>query len=306
MDWSLMQIVGRIITLAALKVGFIGIGNMGMSMAKSLIKSGFPVTVFDLNQNAVAEIKLMGAFAASSPGELAISCDSIISMVRDESQIDQIIFGRKGVWEGITEGKTIIISSTVNPAYCRQLYAKAALRKVRVLDSPVTDPSGQKHILGGLTIMVGGDKDVVDQNWPIFEAMGKNIFYMGQIGNGQVCKLVHQINAFNIAAVTRESLNMGVKAGLDLKTMVEALSQGLGSTRGLQTMAQNLKVRQSSSSPNAADRPTTAGMGIRDRMLALELAEEIGAEMPVADCIQQLDSSLLYQAYSSAMKEYQS
>jgi 3-hydroxyisobutyrate dehydrogenase-like beta-hydroxyacid dehydrogenase len=293
--------------LATLQVGFIGIGNMGMPMAKSLVKNGLPVTVFDLNQNAVAEIKLLGASAAGSPRELSTFCDSIICMVRDESQIDQIIFGQNGIWEGITAGKSIIISSTASPGYCRQLYVQAAIRKVRVLDAPVTDPSGQKHVLGGLTIMLGGDKDAVDRNWPIFQAMGKNIFYMGQIGNGQVCKLVHQINAFNIGMVTRESLNMGVKAGLDLKTMVEALSHGLGSTRGLQTMAENLKKSKPSSSPRtSAARPTAGGMGVRDRKLALELAREAGAEMPVADCIQELDASLMYQAYSSSMDKYQS
>jgi 3-hydroxyisobutyrate dehydrogenase len=91
--------------LTTLKVGFIGIGNMGMPMAKSLIKNRLPVTVFDLNQNAVAEIKSLGASAAGSPGELSVSCDSIISMVKDETQLDQIIFGQNGVWEGITEGK---------------------------------------------------------------------------------------------------------------------------------------------------------------------------------------------------------
>jgi 3-hydroxyisobutyrate dehydrogenase-like beta-hydroxyacid dehydrogenase len=292
--------------LATQKVGFIGIGNMGMPMAKSLIKNGIPITVFDLNQNAVAEIKKMGAAASNSPQELARSCDSILCMVRDESQLDQIIFGQNGVWEGITEGKTIIISTTVSPAYCRKLHEKAVTRKIRVLDAPVTDPSGQKHILGGLTIMVGGDKDTADLNWPIFQAMGKNVFYMGQIGNGQVCKLVHQINAFNVAAVTRESLNMGVKAGLDLKTMIEALSLGLGSTRGLQTMAENLKERKLSPSPrNSAAMPSAGGMRIQDRLFALDLAKEVGAEMPVAEYIQQMDSSLLYQAYSYAMKEYQ-
>jgi 2-hydroxy-3-oxopropionate reductase len=292
--------------LATLKVGFIGIGNMGMPMAKSLVKNGIPVTVFDINPKAVAEIKSLGASVAASPGDLSMSCDSVISMVRDESQIDQIIFGPRGVWEGITEGKTIIISSTVSPVYCRQLYARAAARKVCVLDAPVTDPSGQKHLLGGLTIMVGGDKDTVDRNWPIFQAMGTHIFYMGEIGNGQVCKLVHQINAFNISAVTRESLNMGVKAGLDLKTMVEALSQGLGSTRGLQSMVENLKVRQPapSSTPSSV-RSSASGMGMRDRVLALELAKEVGAEMPVADYIQQLDMNNLYQAYSTIIKEYQ-
>ncbi len=292
--------------MAALKVGFIGIGNMGMPMAKSLIKNGFHVTVFDINQKAVTEIKSLGASAAGSPGELTGLCDPIICMVRDESQIDQVLFSQNGIWESITEGKTIIISSTVSPGYCRQLYARAATRKVKVLDAPVTDPSGQKHILGDLTIMVGGDKEVVDQHWPIFQAMGKNVFYMGQIGNGQVCKLVHQINAFNISAVTRESLNMGVKAGLNLKTMVEALSHGLGSTRGLQTMAENFKERKFSSSPQTPGRPATGGMGIRDRVLALDLAKEVGAEMPVADCIQKIDTNIVYQAYSSALKEYQS
>jgi 2-hydroxy-3-oxopropionate reductase len=297
----------RISLLVTLKVGFIGIGNMGMPMAKSLVKNGLPVTVFDLDQNAVAEIKLLGASAAGSPRELGGFCDSIIFMVRDESQIDQIIFGQNGMWEGITAGKSIIISSTASPGYCRQLYAQAAARKVRVLDAPVTDPSGQKHVLGGLTIMAGGDKDAVDLNWPILQAMGKNIFYMGQIGNGQVCKLVHQINAFNIGVTTREYLNMGIKAGVDLKTMVEALSQGLGSTRGLQTMAENLKKSKPSSSPRtSATGPAAGGMGVRDRKLALELAKEVGAEMPVADCIQQMELSLLYKAYSSAMNEYQS
>ncbi len=288
------------------KVGFIGIGNMGMPMAKSLIKNSFPITVFDLNQNAIAEIKTMGAAVSNSPEELSRSCDSILFMVRDESQLDQIIFGQNGVWEGITEGKTIIISTTTSPGYCRKLYEKAVIRKIRVLDAPVTDPSGQKHILGGLTIMVGGDKDTADLNWPIFQALGKNVFYMGQIGNGQVCKLVHQINAFNIGVITRESLNMGVKAGLNLKTMIEALSQGLGSTRGLHTMAENLKERKySPSSGNSAAVLSAGGMRIQDRLFALDLAKEVGAEMPVAQFIQQMDSSLLYQAYSYAMKEYQ-
>ncbi len=291
--------------MVTLQVGFIGIGNMGMPMAKSLIKNGLPVSVFDLNQNAVAEIKLLGAKIAGSSGELAGSCDSIILMVRDETQIDQILFGENGLWDCISEGKTIIISSTASPAYCRRLHARATKLKVNVLDAPVTDPSGQKHTLGGLTIMVGGDKEVVDRNWPVLQAMGKNIFYMGPVGNGQICKLVHQINAFNIGVVTRESLNMGVQAGLDLKTMVEALCQGLGSTRGLQNMAEYFKESQSSPRTSTAG-PAAGGMGVRDRILALELAKESGAEMPVADCIQRLDLRYLYNAYSSAMNEYQS
>jgi 3-hydroxyisobutyrate dehydrogenase-like beta-hydroxyacid dehydrogenase len=291
--------------MATMKIGFIGIGNMGMPMAKSLVQNGFPVTVFDVNRDAVIEITALGVLAAESPCELAAACDSIITMVKDESQTDQVVFGPRGLWEGIREGTTLIISSTVKPQYCRDLYAKAQARKVDVVDAPVTDPSGAKHLLGGLTIMVGGDPGPVERNRPIFEAMGKNIFHLGQIGNGQVCKLVHQINAFNIGVVTRESLNLGVKAGLDLKTMVEALSLGLGSTRGLQNMAEMLKSAKPLSTPRPpAARSAPAGMGIRDRVLALEMAKAAGVDMPVADCISQLDTESLYAAFAAAMREY--
>jgi 3-hydroxyisobutyrate dehydrogenase-like beta-hydroxyacid dehydrogenase len=291
--------------LAILKVGFIGIGNMGMPMAKSLVKNGLPVTVFDLNGEALAEIKAWGASAAESPVEVALKSDSIITMVKDESQTDQITWGSQGLWEGLKEGSTLILSSTLSPGYCRNIHEKAKTRNVSVIDAPVTDPSGPRHVLGGLTIMIGGDREAIDRNQPIFLAMGKNIFHLGKIGNGQICKLVNQINAFNIGVVTRESLNMGVKAGVDLKTMVEALSLGLGSTRGLQNMAETLKAYKPSPVPKSpGSRPTAGGMGLRDRVLALELAKEIGVEMPIADCISQLNAESLYEAYAAAMREY--
>jgi 2-hydroxy-3-oxopropionate reductase len=290
-----------------LKLGFIGLGNMGMPMARSLLKAGFPVTVFDLRPEALAEIRTQGAVIAGSPAEVAKSGEIIISMVRDESQTEEVLFGRSGVWEGIRAGQVIIISSTVSPGFCRQIYARAKKQEVNVIDAPVTDPSGQNHILGGLTIMVGGDKDVVTRCWPVLEAMGKNIFYMGDIGNGEICKLVHQINSFNINLVTRESLNIGVKAGLDLKTMVQALSLGLGSTRGLQAMAKMLESGQ----PPFRFKPPVgekrsgweSGMG-KDWTLAMELAQEIGADIPIAHRIKEIDADKTYEAYSKALKDY--
>ena len=101
----------------ALKLGFIGLGNMGMPMARSLLKAGFPVTVFDLRPEALAEIRTQGAVIAGSPAEVAKSGEIIISMVRDESQTEEVLFGRSGVWEGIRAGQVIIISSTVSPGF---------------------------------------------------------------------------------------------------------------------------------------------------------------------------------------------
>jgi 3-hydroxyisobutyrate dehydrogenase-like beta-hydroxyacid dehydrogenase len=290
-----------------LKAGFIGIGNMGMPMAKSLLQNHFEITVFDINQDAVAEITRLGAKAAASPAEVARYNRIIITMVKDETQTDRIIFGEQGLWGSLQEGTTLILSSTLNPDYCHNLYQKARERGVRVIDAPVTDPSGPAHVLGCLTIMVGGDKEAVDEVWPVFQAMGKNIYYLGRIGNGQICKLVNQINAFNIGVVTRESLNMGVKAGLDLKTMVEALSTGLGSTRGLQNMAEMLQSRQSAAGKFSLQKPKAPPQGkrgIRDQVLALELAQAVGAKMPVAQFINQLEDESLYADYTRALSEY--
>jgi 3-hydroxyisobutyrate dehydrogenase-like beta-hydroxyacid dehydrogenase len=230
-------------------------------------------------------------------------------MVRDVPETDEVIFGKNGVWAGIKEGSTIILSSTISPAYCREVYSRAKEKAIRVIDCAVSDPSGQSHILGGLTLFIGGDEDIVKKCSPIFEALGKNIFYLGSIGKGQACKLVHQLHAFSISTVTRECLNLGLKAGLDLKTMVEAMSAGLGSTRGLQNMAEMLragKVITTFPRPPGASAPETRvlpPMGNKDKQLAFEMAKELGVETPVCRFIDEVDISL-YEAYSAAMKRY--
>ena len=201
------------------------------------------------------------------------------------------------------------------PSYCQRLYDRAKEKGVHVVDCAVSDPSGQKHRSGVLTLMIGGDDDDVRTCMPVFEALGKDIFHLGGIGMGQACKLVHQINAFNIGTVTRESLNMGLKAGLDLPKMVEALSKGLGSTRGLQRMAASLKSRRQTTAakPLVAQAPLAqpAGAGVpppnplsKDRQLAMEMAEEAGADMPIARFINEVDSNLMYKEYSAAMRRY--
>jgi 3-hydroxyisobutyrate dehydrogenase-like beta-hydroxyacid dehydrogenase len=293
----------------SITIGFIGLGNMGMPMAKSLVKNGFLLTVYDLRKEAVEEIVSLGATPASSCRDVAAAGDVIISMVRDVQETDEVIFSKGGVWEGIKEGSTVILSSTISPAYCRDVYVKAKEKNVNVIDCAVSDPSGQSHILGGLTLFIGGDKDVVKKCSPIFQALGKNIFYLGTIGKGQACKLVHQLNAFSISTVTRECLNLGLKAGLDLKTMVEAMSAGLGSTRGLQNMAETLRTGKVVTTPV---RPPPSGstgakalppMGNKDKQLAFEMARELGVETPICRFIDEIDTAL-YEAYSNAMKQY--
>jgi 3-hydroxyisobutyrate dehydrogenase-like beta-hydroxyacid dehydrogenase len=294
--------------MASMRIGFVGLGDMGMPMARSLLKGGLELAVYDLRHEAVRKMVSLGAQAASSCRELASSSDVVFSMVRDSAQNDAVLFGENGVWAGVKPGLVIIIGSTVGPAYCEELYLKAKRNDVQVVDCAVTDPSGQAHRRGGLTLMVGGDADVVQRCWPVFQAMGKNIFYLGSIGKGQACKLVHQINAFNIGTVTRESLNLGIKAGLDLTTMVCALSKGLGSTRGLQRMAATLtSAKRATGRPIVPQAPVASGAPAnnplsKDTQLAMAMAKDVGAEMPIARYVETLDSASLYEAYAAEMK----
>ncbi len=300
--------------MIAVRVGFVGLGNMGLPMAKSLLRHGFPMTVFDVREEALRKAARLGAKIAGSCRELATASDVIITMVRDIPQTDEVVFGKDGLWEGLAKGKTLVISSTLTPAYCRMLSARAKEKGVPVIDCAVSDPSGQAHRLGGLTLMIGGDDGAVQQCWPIFQALGKNIFHMGAIGTGQACKLVHQINAFNISTVTRESLNLGLKAGLDLSKMIEALSTGLGSTKGLQRMAASLKSqRRTAARPPVT--PLAPGQAVaaaappgnplmKDVQLAMAMADEVKASVPIAGFIAELDPTSEYPEYAAAMKRY--
>ena len=300
--------------MTVVRVGFVGLGNMGTPMARSLLKRGFPMSVYDVRKEAAQKVLPLGAKVARSCRALAAASDVIISMVRDIPQTEDVIFGPDGLWKGLAEGKTLIISSTLTPAYCRMLYARAKEKNVSVLDCAVSDPSGQTHRLGGLTLMIGGDDDAVRRCWPIFQALGKNIFHMGGIGTGQACKLVHQINAFNISTVTRESLDLGLRAGLDLPKMIEALSTGLGSTKGLQRMAATLKSRRRTAArpvvappapvPAAGAAAAPANPLAKDIQLAMAMADDVRASMPIARFIAELDSTSAYPEYSAAMKRY--
>ena len=183
--------------MGSIKVGFIGLGNMGIRMAKSLAREGFSLTVYDLRQEPIEEMKALGAAGASSSREVAEASDVVISMVWDIPQTEEVIFGKDGVWKGIKKGTTIIISSSIGPEYCRKLYARAKERGVRVIDCCVT---GRDPLNGNrpMTLMIGGDEDIVKQCWPVFEALGKNIFYLGGIGTGQAYKLVNNMTGRHI------------------------------------------------------------------------------------------------------------
>lgn len=290
----------------SIKVGFIGLGNLGMPMARSIAKKGFPMTVYDLRKEAVEEMESLGAVGAGSCRKVAEASDVIISMVRDIPQTDEIIFGQDGVWEGVRKGSIIVLGSTIGPAYPQELYARAKEKGVRVVDVGVSKnvPTNEE---GQLTLMVGGDDDAVKRCWPIFEAMAKYIFHLGPIGMGQACKLVNNLMSINIGTLIRECLNVGLKAGLDLQKMLEAMSVSTGSSWMLKSMAAMRKsgMRMVPPPPLPARAPGVKAppedIGAKDKRLALEMAEALGAEVPITRFIEKLDTSV-YDAYAATMR----
>jgi 3-hydroxyisobutyrate dehydrogenase-like beta-hydroxyacid dehydrogenase len=286
-----------------LKMGFVGVGDIGNVMARSILKAGIPLIVYDLNKEAVNKVVAEGATAAGSCREVMEVNDAVISMVRDIPQTEEVVFGKDGLWDGAKEGSIIILSSTIGPYYPRELYEKGKEKGIRVMDIGVTKNIPTNEI-GQFTLMVSGDDDVIDTCWPVFEAMGRMVFRAGRIGNGQAYKLVNNMVAFNMGTVIHECLNVGLKAGLDMKMMLDVMEEGTGGSWMANSMRARIEsgVRRMPPPPPPADGSPTQKFINKDQVLAIEMAEELGAEIPVARLMENLDESKVYDTYTKYMR----
>lgn len=313
--------------MATLTAGFIGLGNLGTILCTSLVqKSGLSVTVYDLDPQAVQRLVALGAKAAKSPKEVAAASDVVVSLVRDQKQNNQVIFGKDGLWEGTKKGDITCISSTVGPFYVRDLYAKGKEKGIKVIDAAVTkittDPQGRiANYVGWNTLMVGGDDEDVKRCWPILESMAKYVVHLGGPGAGSAMKLVNNEAATVFSALTRqcmiEWLNLGLKAGLSLEKMIEVWGDST-SVR----MLDNLGLKPWFTRQEIIDimkagvprTPTTPAqippqgldienLGVMYRRLALEMADKVNAVMPLTSLSDELRGSELttYDAFSAAM-----
>jgi 3-hydroxyisobutyrate dehydrogenase-like beta-hydroxyacid dehydrogenase len=291
-----------------IKVGFIGLGNMGITMARALVRHNIIPTVYDLRQEPVDELVSMGAKSAKSCKEVAELSDVIISMVWDIPQTEEVIFGKDGVWEGIREGSIIIITSSIGPDYCQDLYEKAKEKNVRVADCAVS--GGMPAIDNRPScLMIGGDDDVIQKCWPLFEAMGEYPLHLGGIGMGQAHKLVDNLMARHFGTVTRlcliEGLNFGLKVGLDLEKMmkvagVSAFSRGVKSV-GLEGGFNEKRIVETIRSPMPL---LGRGGRVNELNYARELAEKVGAPMPLFHLSDEINIEKTFDSYYELMKKY--
>ena len=209
------------------KIGFIGLGQMGKWMALNLQKCGFNLTVADIDPAAVASMTAAGVAAAATPAELAERADWIFLSLPNAAVVEQVLFGPNGLIENGRRGQIIVDLGTTAYMATLEFGRKLKDRGIFFADSPVSGMEARARE-GNLTIMFGGDQKVFKQLQPVFGALGDLILYMGELGSGQLTKLVNQL-LFNIsAAAIAEILPMAVKLGLDPEKVISVVNSGTG------------------------------------------------------------------------------
>ncbi len=251
-----------------LKVGYIGLGLMGKSIARNILKAGFPVVVHNRSRAAVDELVAEGATAANSPKEVATQVDIIFTNLPDSPDVEKVVLGENGIIEGARKGLIAIDNSTIKPASARMIAEKLKSRGVFSLDAPVSGGDiGAKN--GTLTIMVGGEAQALEKAMPVLQAMGKTITLVGDAGAGQVAKAANQIMVAAQMAAMGELLVFSKKAGVDPRKVVEAIKAGAA-----QCWALDIKP------PRLFDGNRNPGfksyMQLKDMNIVLETAKEYG------------------------------
>lgn len=207
------------------KIGFIGVGIMGKSMVRNLMKAGFEVAIYTRTRSKVEDVIREGAIWRDTVKECAADRDVVITIVGYPKDVEEVYLGEGGIIANAPKGAYVIDMTTSSPKLAVKIYKAAKEAGLYALDAPVTGgDSGAKA--GTLTILAGGDREAFDACLPVFEAMGKNINYEGKAGNGQHTKMCNQIAIAGAISGACEALAYAKGVGLDLQTMLDSISTG--------------------------------------------------------------------------------
>lgn len=267
----------------AKKIGFIGLGIMGMPMARNLINKGFDVTVYNRTVSKAQRLAAEGARKVITPVELAGDNSVIITMVSDTPDVESVILGENGIIESVKPDSVVIDMSTISPQATRKIAARLGEKGAHLLDAPVSGGE-QGAIDGTLSIMVGGEERIFQRCRPVLEAMGKDITHVGPSGMGQTVKLMNQVLVAGTLNAVVEALVFAQKQGVDLGQAIDAVKGGAAGSWQLTNLA-----------PRIIRRDFKPGFMVelmqKDLRLVMEAAESTGVPLPA--------TSLIYQAFDS-------
>ena len=262
-----------------MNVGFIGIGQMGGPMSRHVLEAGYELTVHDLRKDAGKYLLDKGAKWADTPKAVAGACRVVISCLPTPIQVQEVVYGAHGLMGGWKTGDIYVDMSTNSPTVIRQVAKDAKAMGVAVLDAPVTGGTrGAQE--GTLAIMVGGDKLYLEKIRQILHAMGDKIFHVGDVGCGNVAKLVNNLISLTNNAICAEAFVLGVKAGIEPQILWEITTSGTANNWNLQQYPQT--VFQGNFEPGFR-----LSLGFKDIGLAIQLGREYGVPLFVGAAVEQ-------------------
>ena len=262
-----------------MRVGFIGLGAMGNPMAANLQNAGYELTIHDIRRDQGRNLEDAGAFWAASPAATAEQSDVVLLSLPGPVQVESVVLGENGVFSGLAAGGGCIDTSTNSPAVMRRIAKEGASRGIQVMDAPISGGIwGARE--ASLTVFAGGEKTTFERYRPLFRCIGKTVVHMGPLGSGSVAKLVNNLIMYINFIGACEGMALGVKAGLDPRTLLDVIKPSMGHSTFLErTMKLSLDGKPLQFVTDGA---------VKDLRLCVELGRELGVPLDAGPLVESL------------------
>ncbi len=262
-----------------MNVGFIGIGQMGKHMSNRILDAGYDLSVHDLRKEAANHLLEKGAKWCETPKGIAESCRIVISSLPTPQDVEHVVYGENGLNSGWKDGDIYVDMSTNSPSTIRRIAGDAKGKGVAVLDAPVSGGIGGAE-MGTLTIMVGGDLASLEEVRKILETMGQKVVPVGEVGCGNVAKLVNNMIALTCSSICAEGFVLGVKAGINPQSLWDIITASTGNNWALQQYPRG--VLKGDFTPLFR-----LSLGRKDVRLAIELGRDYSVPLPLGTVVEQ-------------------
>lgn len=274
-----------------MRIGFIGIGNMGSELARHLLAAGHTLTTYARGARSRERASELGLSLVSTPAEVAAASEVVFTIVTAGKDVEAVVLGPQGLIHGARPGSVFVDMSTISPDITRRIAEQLRARDIEMLDAPVSGGVAAAKI-AALTFFVGGEEATLAQVRPLLEQMGKAIFYMGPSGTGQVTKLANQICQLANLQGTAEALLFASAQGADAGRVRAAVMAGYGASRMLDVLGKKMVERD-------FDAGIVAALHHKDIGVVIDIAHEAGLPLPVTAQVMQQLNALMDSGYGT-------
>ena len=263
-----------------MNLGLVGLGHLGIPIAKNLLKAGYPLTVYDLRPDAAQQLLARGATWADSPQAVAEQSDTVLTVLPSPAAVAAVVEGENGLLAGLRPGSTWIDISTTDRRETQRLAALCAAKGINVLEAPMTGGIPLAH-QGQMTVLVGGEKAVFENNLPVLQAIGGRIFHLGPVGSAAAAKVLTNMMAAVHLWILGEGLMLGRCAGLELGVLFEAIKASCANSFVAETEGPQIL-------NGSYDYGFTIALQAKDAHLAYELGREVGVPLEMGGLVEQI------------------